>query len=152
VAPVSGKEGKKEAGPEKPGIVKSAKKTRIERKDRKEARVKKESPKKPEKARKIVKKEDSIAHKILIEPFITEKSTSLGQFNKYVFKVDRKAGKNQIKEAIQDYYGVEVTKVNVIKIHPKKRIHGRTIGWKKGFKKAVVTLKEGDLIGVADGV
>lgn len=109
-------------------------------------------PRKKEKTRKVLKKERNIAHQILIEPFITEKSTSLGQFNKYVFKVSHEAGKNRIKEAIQDYYGVGVTSVNIIKIHPKKRIHGRTVGWKQGFKKAIVTLQEGDTIGITEGV
>ena len=62
------------------------------------------------------------------------------------------SGKFQIKEAIEGYYGVQVVSVNTIKINPKKRIHGRTIGWKKGFKKAVVTLRAGDTIGIAEGV
>ena len=103
-------------------------------------------------AKKVLKREENIAHRILVEPFVTEKSTSLGQFNKYVFKVDQKAEKRQIKEAIQDYYGVHVTSVNMIKIHPKKRIHGRTIGYKKGYKKAIVTLIAGDTIGIVEGV
>lgn len=124
-------------------------------KEKKPASVEIERPKKAkvksEKVVKAVKKEKNIAHQILVEPFITEKSTSLGQFNKYVFRVNQKADKNQIKEAVQDYYGVGVTSVNIIKIHPKKRIHGRTVGWKQGFKKAVVTLREGDAIGVAEG-
>lgn len=108
--------------------------------------------KKETKAAKILKKEDNIAYRMLIEPFVTEKSTSLSQFNKYVFKVDQKAGKRQIREAVQDYYGVRVTGVNVIKIHPKKRIHGRTVGYKQGYKKAVVTLRPGDTIGINESV
>src|SRR4030042_3456045 len=79
-------------------------------------------------AKKVLKREENIAHRILVEPFVTEKSTSLGQFNKYVFKVDQKPEKRQIKEAIQDYYGVHGTSVKMIKIHQKKNIHGRTIG------------------------
>lgn len=101
--------------------------------------------------KKAAKKEDNIAHRILFELLVTEKSTKLGQFNKYVFRVDKKAGKNQIKKAIRDYYGVGVTGVNIIKIHPKKRIQGRLVGYKKGYKKAVVTLQEGDTISVAEG-
>lgn len=83
------------------------------------------------KATKTIKKERNIAHRILMEPLVTEKSTGLGQFGKYVFKANQGAGKNQIKEAIQDYYGVGVVKVNIVRIHPKKRVQGRTIGWKK---------------------
>lgn len=102
--------------------------------------------------RKIAKKERNIAHSTLIKPMVTEKSTGLGQFNKYVFKVHPQMNKSRIKSAVEDYYGVGVTSVNIVKIHPKKRIQGRTIGWKQGFKKAIVTLQAGDTIGVAEGV
>ena len=98
------------------------------------------------KAKKILKKEENIAHRILIEPFVTEKSTSLGQFNKYVFKVDQKAGKSQIRKRFRIITEFGVTGVNIIKIHPKKRIHGRMVGYKKGYKKAIVTLQTGDTI------
>ena len=80
---------------------------------------------------------------MLLENLISEKATMLASQNKYVFKVDKYAGKFQIKEAVEGYYGVQVVSVNTIKISPKKRIQGRTIGWKKGFKKAVVTLRQG---------
>jgi|GEM_PF-162445 len=102
--------------------------------------------------RKIVKKEENIAHKVLLENLISEKATMLAAQNKYIFKVLKRAGKFQIKEAVEGYYGVQVVSVNTIKISPKKRIHGRTIGWKKGFKKAVVTLREGDAIAAVEGV
>jgi large subunit ribosomal protein L23 len=109
-------------------------------------------PKKEVKSRKVSKKEENIAHKILLENLISEKSTMLASQNKYVFRVSKGAGKFQIKEAVEGYYGVQVVDVNTIKIHPKKRIQGRTIGWKKGFKKAVVTLREGDTIASVEGV
>ncbi|MCX6766370.1 MAG: 50S ribosomal protein L23 [Candidatus Moranbacteria bacterium] len=102
--------------------------------------------------RKVAKKEENIAHRVLLEILISEKSTLLAAQNKYVFKVTKNAGKFQIKEAIEGYYGVQVVSVNTIKINPKKTIHGRTIGWKKGFKKAVVTLREGDSIAAVEGV
>jgi|YelNatPaOPRAMG01_1025707.scaffolds.fasta_scaffold181229_1 large subunit ribosomal protein L23 len=105
-----------------------------------------------EKAKKISKKEKNMAYRILTEPVVTEKSINLGQFNKYIFKVNPKAGKHQIREAIQNYYGVRVEKVHTIKIHPKKRIQGRTIGYKKGYKKAIITLAAGDTIGVNESV
>lgn len=131
---------------ERPKVIKDAKK------GKKEPKPKREVSKGREEAKKILKKEENIAHRILIEPLVTEKSTSLGQFNKYVFKVDQKAGKNQIKEAVQDYYGVGVTGVNIVKIRPKKRMHGRMVGYKKGYKKAIVTLQTGDTIGITEGV
>jgi len=120
--------------------------------EKKEAKPKTERPKKEAKIRKVAKKEENLAYRALLEPLVSEKSTGLGQFNKYVFKVHPKASKFQIKSAVEDYYGVRVTKVNIVKIHPKKRIHGRTVGWKQGFKKAVVTLQQGDTIGVVEGV
>jgi large subunit ribosomal protein L23 len=109
-------------------------------------------PRKEVKARKVSKKEENIAHKILFENMISEKSTQLAAENKYVFRVAKDAGKFQIKEAVERYYGVQVIGVNTVRIHPKKRIHGRTVGWKKGFKKAVVTLKEGSTITAVEGV
>jgi large subunit ribosomal protein L23 len=111
-----------------------------------------EKPKKEVAKRKVSKKEENIAHKILLENLISEKATMLVAQNKFVFKVKKDAGKFQIKEAVEGYYGVQVVSVNTIKISPKKRIHGRTIGWKKGFKKAVVTLREGDTIAAVEGV
>lgn len=102
--------------------------------------------------KKMMKREENIAHRIILEPIISEKSTMLGVENKYVFKVIRNSSKFQIKEAIEGYYGVKVTGVNTIKIPPKKRIHGRYVGYKKGYKKAIVKLRQGDTIGVAEGV
>jgi large subunit ribosomal protein L23 len=134
---------------EKPAKVEE-KKTKSESKKVKTAKT--EKPKKEIAKRKVVKKEENIAHEILLENLISEKATMLASQNKYVFKVLKSAGKFQIKEAIEGYYGVQVVSVNTIKISPKKRIQGRTIGWKKGFKKAVVTLRQGDTIGVVEGV
>jgi large subunit ribosomal protein L23 len=122
---------------------KSAKKTKVA----KPVKTKKEVAK-----RKVSKKDENIAHRVLLENLISEKSTLLAAQNKYVFKVTKDSGKFQIKEAIEGYYGVQVVSVNTIKINPKKRIHGRTIGWKKGFKKAIVTLREGDSIAAVEGV
>lgn len=130
----------------KPAVVESEEKKKLARKK------KSEKPKKEISKRKVIKKEKNIAHRVLIEPFVTEKSTSLGQFNKYVFKINQKFGKRQIKEAIQDYYGVCVTGVSIVKIHPKKRIHGRTVGYKKGYKKAIITLAAGDTIGINENI
>lgn len=152
-------------GEKKPAVEKEVAETaRKEKEPEKKPKPKKRTVKKPArnaarsaaggeaKARKVAKKDENIAHEILLESLVTEKSTSLAQFNKYVFKVSQKASKGQIRNAVQDFYGVGVTGVNIIKIHPKKRIHGRTVGYKKGYKKAVVTLQAGDTIGVSDGV
>lgn len=145
--PAPGGEKKPEEKKKKPAPVKAEKK-----KDKPVKKSKAEKPKKNFPSRKIAKKEENQAHSILIAPIISEKSTVLGQFNKYVFKVSQRADKSGIKSAIEDYYGVGVTKVNIVKIHPKKRMQGRKIGWKQGFKKAIVTLQEGDTIGITEGV
>jgi len=87
-----------------------------------------------------------IASRVLIGPWITERSHSLMALNKYVFKVAKSSSKIQIGEAIKELYGAKVIKVNIINIPPKKRNFAGKAGWKSGYKKAVVTLKEGDKI------
>jgi len=83
---------------------------------------------------------------ILIEPWVTEATTRSLELNKYVFKVDQKSNKNQVRKAVEKLYGVKVISVNTVKVPKKFRSYGKTPGWKAGFKKAVVTLKEGDKI------
>lgn len=134
----------------KPEIKKSPKTKPSPKQPEKKAETK--APKKPVKKAAKVKKEENIAWRILMSTLVTEKSTILGQQNKYVFKVRPDAGKYQIKEAVEGYYGVKVLKVNTVKIKPKVRMHGRTIGFKKAYKKAVVTLQPGDTIAISEGV
>jgi len=86
--------------------------------------------------------------KILIEPHITEKTTDLEKKNQYVFKVFPKANKTEIKKAIEDLYKVEVLDVKIINVPKKRRRLGRISGWKKGYKKAIVKIKEGQKIEV----
>lgn len=83
---------------------------------------------------------------VIIEPVITEKSSFESQFNKYLFKVANSANKSEVKKAIEGFYNVNVTDVNIIKTAPKPRRVGRMIGQKPGFKKAIVTLKKGESI------
>jgi large subunit ribosomal protein L23 len=89
---------------------------------------------------------------ILIEPWITEASTAAMEQNKYIFKINSDCAKGQIKKAVEDLYKVKVISVNTVKIPRKYRSYGRTPGWKSGFRKAVVTLKEGDKIELFKGV
>ena len=92
-----------------------------------------------------------MAKQILIKPVITEKADALAEnSNKYTFVVNRKANKIEIKKAVTDLYNVEVAKVNTMIMPGKAKtrntrtaiIHGRT----SGFKKAIVTLAEGETI------
>ncbi|MCX6759755.1 MAG: 50S ribosomal protein L23 [Candidatus Nealsonbacteria bacterium] len=85
-------------------------------------------------------------HDILRSPHITEKATDATEYHKYIFKVGPEANKIEIKKSVESNYGVDVLAVNVINIHRKKRRIGRNIGWAKGYKKAIVTLKKGQKI------
>lgn len=104
---------------------------------------------------KISKKQTHRVYDIIKEPHIAEKASYLAEQNKYVFKVYPKANKTEIKKAIEALYETKVKKVNITHMPPKKRRIGQTEGWrgglKKGFKKAIVTLKEGEKIEVISG-
>lgn len=93
--------------------------------------------------------EDANAHRIILGPHITEKGSIMGAENKYIFRVAKNANKSEIKKAIGNLYKVEVARVNVLKALSKSRRVGRHEGRKPGFKKAVVTLKEGSKIDIA---
>lgn len=88
---------------------------------------------------------------ILLRPIVTEKYTKLGEkLNQYGFVVERTANKIQIKKAVQDLYGVKVAEVNTLryagKIKSRFTKAGVIAGKKNAFKKAVVTLVEGEKI------
>lgn len=109
--------------------------------------------KKEEKKEKKIQElgKSDFAYRFLIEPWITEKSHQNMVQNKYVFKTNPESNKKNIKKAVEDLYKVAVISVHVVNIHPKKRIYGRTKGFKSGYKKAIVTLKEGDKIQLFEG-
>jgi len=109
---------------------------------------KKPIDKKPEEKKIKAKKPITRAYQVLKEPHITEKATDLSKENKYVFKVYSGANKIEIKKAIENLYGIDVLAVRIITVHPKKRRLGRTEGWRKGYKKAIVKVKKGQKIEV----
>jgi len=86
------------------------------------------------------------ARDIIKRPIITEKSYQLMEENKYTFEVDRKSNKLEVKLAIQEIFDVKVEKVNIINVKPKKRRVGRTSGFTRNKKKAIITLAEGQKI------
>jgi large subunit ribosomal protein L23 len=95
----------------------------------------------------VGKKGFSSAYRVLIRPHVTEKATDLESQNKYVFEVFAKTNKIEIKKAVEGIYGVNVINVSIINIHKKKRRVGRKMqGWRKGYKKAIVTIKKGQKI------
>ncbi len=82
----------------------------------------------------------------ILHPYVSEKATRLEGMNQYMFKVTRFANKPEVKKAIQNRYKVTVVAVNMINMPSKKRTVGRHVGTKSGFRKAIVTLTEGDTI------
>ncbi len=91
-------------------------------------------------------------HKIIIRPLITEKNTNLMELNKYSFEVDRSANKTDIKRAIEQIFSVSVTDVHTLNVRGKLRRRGQRFGYTADWKKAVVTLAEGDRIELFEGV
>ena len=83
---------------------------------------------------------------IIIKPIITEKGTIQMELNKYVFDVLPKATKPDIRAAVESLFDVTVVKVNTLKLPRKKRRVGRFEGYRTQYKRAIVTLKEGDTI------
>ena len=79
-------------------------------------------------------------------PIITDKATRLLETNQYTFIVDRYSDKISIKNAIEYLFNVRVTKVNTLNLPKKQKRVGKYIGWKPKYKKAIVTLSQGDII------
>lgn len=93
-----------------------------------------------------------LAREIIIKPVATEKSVDLMQENKYCFRVAKDANKIEIKNAIEEIFKVTVINVNTVNVHGKMKRMGRTQGKTASWKKAVVTLREGDSIEVFEGL
>lgn len=85
---------------------------------------------------------------LLKQNWITEKATGLANIGKYIFIVDKKANKPQVKKAIESMYKVKVDSVNIVNAKGKMKRLGRSLGKTSGFKKAIVTLRKGDKIDV----
>jgi large subunit ribosomal protein L23 len=88
---------------------------------------------------------------IIVKPVVTEKMTDLGdKLNRYAFVVHKKANKIQIKKAVEELYGVEVVAVNTMNYNGKARSRftksGVITGRTAGFKKAIITVAEGETI------
>ncbi len=85
---------------------------------------------------------------VLVRPLITEKSTDLMEQGQYAFEVLREANKIQIREAVEKTFNVRVKAVNTMNMPRKERRRGRRWGQVPGWKKAVVTLQEGETIDI----
>lgn len=84
--------------------------------------------------------------RVLKTPHVTEKAAALSEKNQYVFKIWPRANKTEIGKAIEDIYGVDVLSVRIIKVPRKQRRLGKVQGWRKGYKKAIIKIKEGQKI------
>ena len=91
-------------------------------------------------------KNAKFSYEAIKQPHISEKATYLAEKDQYTFEVLPSYNKQEIKNAIEGIYGVDVLSVNVIKIPSKKRRLGRTEGFRKAYKKAVVKIKNGQKI------
>ena len=88
----------------------------------------------------------------IISPVITEKATGQSELNKVTFKIHQNASKKSIKKSIEKIFKVNVVKINTINKKEKIKIVRGKLGKKKGFRKALVTLKKGQSIDLTLGV
>jgi large subunit ribosomal protein L23 len=114
--------------------------------------VKEDQGDKPKKEIKL-KEDTGRAHRILLNYHLSEKTNLLSSQGRYVFKVALSANKIEVKKAVEKVFDVHVKGVNISTTKGKKRRSGRITGRTSDWKKAVVTLKEGEKIsGLAEGV
>lgn len=93
------------------------------------------------------------AYHILFRPVVSEKGTHLANSGRYVFAVHPKANKSEIRKSVERVYDVHVEKVGIVKMRPKLRRYGRTAGKTAAWKKAVITVREGEKIpGIIESV
>ena len=89
---------------------------------------------------------------VLLGPIVTEKATSLSEHGQIVFKVRIDATKVQIRRAVESLFDVKVTRVNTIRVTGKTKLFRQTLGRRSNYKKAVVTLAEGQNIDYLAGL
>lgn len=100
-----------------------------------------------------LKEDTGRAHRVLSNFHLSEKSNRLSNNSRYVFRVTRTTNKLEVKKAVETVYDVHVTDVNIMNIKGKTRRSGKTVGKTSNWKKAYVTLKDGEKIsGLAEGV
>lgn len=90
-------------------------------------------------------------YQIIRRPVVTERGTALREENKYLFEVDRRANKIEIKQAVEALFNVKVVTVNTVSMKGKRKRLGRFVGRTSDWKKAIVTLKEGQSIEFFEG-
>jgi large subunit ribosomal protein L23 len=91
------------------------------------------------------------SRQVLIAPVVSEKSYALIEDRKYSFRVHPDAHKTQIRQAVEELFEVTVVAVNVSKVKPKPKRRGMIRGTKRGWKKAIVQVAEGQEIQIFQG-
>jgi large subunit ribosomal protein L23 len=99
-----------------------------------------------------IKTNEEKLYEVIRRPLVTEKATNLTQFNKYVFEVACWAEKPQIKEACEKLFKVNVLSVNTILNKGKAKVFRGRRGRRSDFKKAIVTVKQGQTIDISAGI
>lgn len=91
-------------------------------------------------------------HEVVVRPIVTEKSSVAFQLRKeYTFEVHPEANKHQIAEALHTLFGVTATRVRTMQVRRRTVVRGRTLGATARWKKAIVTLKDGESLAVFEG-
>jgi large subunit ribosomal protein L23 len=90
-------------------------------------------------------------NEVLLAPVVSEKSYSLIEDRKYSFRVHQDAHKTQVRQAVEQLFGVTVISVNMVKVPSKPKTRNFRKGMRPGWKKAIVQLKEGDAIEIFEG-
>ena len=85
-------------------------------------------------------------YEIIKRPIVTEKTTMSQDDHQYVFEVDLRANKHQVRDAVEKLFDVNVTRVNTAVMAGKRKRFGRVFGKRSNWKKAIVTVREGDTI------
>ena len=91
------------------------------------------------------------ASQIILAPVMSEKSYAGSTHGSYTFKVHKDAHKTQVRQAVEELFGVRVARVNILKVQPKPKRRGLIKGVRPGWKKAVVQLREGESIEIFEG-
>ena len=91
-------------------------------------------------------------HDIIKFPVVTEKSTKISENNQFVFKVDPRSSKDEIKNAIEKVFKVKVKAVNTIKVKGKQKVFKGTKGKRSNYKKAIITLLKGETLDYSGGI
>ena len=91
-------------------------------------------------------------NEVLLAPVVSEKSyAQIEDTNTYSFRIHPNAHKTQVRQAVEELFGVKVVRVNIAKVQPKPKRRGLHRGTRPGWKKAVVQLRQGDTIEIFQG-